>query len=83
MPATIDTVTRATTYTAPLGVTDVTLDGVSVLALEPVEIKVWPDGWGFISFVCDPLTGQERQSKVDGQHRTWARYGRIVVTLED
>jgi hypothetical protein len=78
MPAILDTVTGITRYTAPLKVTDITLEGIPSLPLQPIEVVVYPDGWGYIVFLINPETGQPK-TWVDGQQRTCMRYGAIAV----
>jgi hypothetical protein len=78
MPAILDTVTGATHYTAPYSLTDVLLDDVPVLVLQPIEFTVYPDGWGQIVFLNDPETGLPKKW-VDGQQRNYTRRGRITV----
>jgi len=80
MGATTDITTGAITYKAPLKVSDVTLDGVSVMALDPIEIMVQADGWGYVCLLVNPVT-RERKTQVDGQHRNYTLWGDIVVSL--
>jgi hypothetical protein len=68
------------TYQVPLTLADVTLNGVSVLDKKPIEMRVWPDGHGYVCLLVNPETGEEKKW-VDNQTRNYTRYGKIEVTL--
>ena len=67
---------------------DVTFNGVSVLTNRPIEIQVWPGGWGFVCVQLQivPTTpptaigyGAPGPGKVqiDGQNRNYTYWGQI------
>ena len=58
-----------------------TFNGVSIIANEPIEVQVWPDGWGFVC-VQKQLPGVGAgKVQVDGQDRNYTYWGRVVLTL--
>ena len=69
-------------YRYPDDLTEVTLDGVSVLDLLIEEICVHLDGWGYI-LAQKELGKASKPVKewVDGQTRNHQYWGAVVVTL--
>jgi len=79
MPET-DPVTEAVTYHYPDEFTDILLNGDSILALQPIEAKVYPDGWGYVMCLRTFETVEKEPKKlIDGQHLTHTYYGYIQV----
>jgi hypothetical protein len=68
------------TYQVPLTLTEVTVDGVSILDKQPVEMRVWPGGWGYVCTLVNLETGESKRL-VDGQTRNYTRWGKVEVTL--
>jgi hypothetical protein len=66
-------------YRAGDQITDVTLNGVSVLALKVDEIIIDPDGWGTV-LTEKQLDGSGEKTWVDGQKKRYILRGQIVVT---
>ena len=73
-------VTGALAYADPPEATDVLFNGASVMGLWPIEVKVWPDGWGYINTLIELVDGATKV-QIDGQHRTYMAYGWITVLL--
>ena len=71
---------NALLYKYPDQLAEVKLNGVSVKALQLVEVKVWPDGWGYIQCKRD-FNNPERPPKkwIDGQYRDYLYRGMIEV----
>jgi len=71
-------------YKPPFFVADVLLGNVSVLENEPIEIQVWPDGWGFVCVQKQILpAGGAGPGKfqVDGQKRNYTYWGNVYVIV--
>jgi len=79
MPET-DPVTSAITYQFPDEFSDVLLNGDSTLSLQPIEAKVYPDGWGYVLCLRTFETiDEEPHQLIDGQRLTHTYYGYIQV----
>lgn len=68
----------------PAAFTDVTLDGRSIIANEPIEVEVWPDGWGFVCVqkqINPDHTVGAGKVQIDGQKRNYTYWGRVVLTV--
>ena len=67
-------------YQYPDAPTEVTLNGVSVLDLNPEEIKVWPDGWGYVLTQKElGKAGVAVKEWLDGQTRNHQYWGQIAA----
>lgn len=70
-------------YTAPDSPTEITLNGASILSLNPIEVMVQPDNWGYV-LVEKPLgSGPNEPVKkwVDGQTKNYTYWGEVSVTF--
>jgi hypothetical protein len=60
------------------GVSDVTLNGVSIFTADVIEARVWADGWGYVCTLARVPDGV-RKTQVDGHPRTYHAYGWVGV----
>lgn len=79
-------------YRHPDEYTNITLNGVSVLPFEPVEVMV-KNGWGYVQVLKamhtripdrphdgPALTAGQGKTLVDGTRRNYVYWGEVVVT---
>lgn len=72
----------STIYRFPDSLTDVKLHGTSVIDLGVEEVRVWPDGWGYV-LVSKRFGEAAMPAKkwLDGSTRNYTYYGQIEITL--
>lgn len=81
MPANYDPATRSTHYGfRDLTPAVLTLNGSSILDLNPIEAKIGPEGWGYVVTLKDRETKATKQW-VDGQYKLNTYWGALSITL--
>lgn len=65
-------------YEYPDQFTDILLNGVSVIPLGVIEMRIWPDGHGYI---CSEKLNPTDAVKVwvDGQTKNFTQYGDVQI----
>jgi hypothetical protein len=66
-------------YNGDDGYTDVKVNGVSYKNYMPIEIKVHPNGYGYVLLKEDPKTGKTNQY-IDGQYENYYINGVVEYT---
>ena len=78
VPKIVDPIDGSTLWKDRWVLADVYLNGLSVMALRPIEVFMRRDGWGYVCTQVQLATGVSKK-QIDGQQRNYTAWGWVSV----